>query len=231
MKRLEPLLGRANEPDVATLDELRECSSFLATSEVLSIVRSALLNVGPYGQRRHISMLGPVLSGRPDREVMGVAAWLDQWDNRLERSRVLARILGSLGDVGTGVCAPFMERLSSDHYDASAIAGDLGGAFPNMPRSRCDKICGILLTKEAARTPDNSGYDNTLSMFLRLRHLSPQMQEAVFSKAKEIWDGIPAGPGGRNLMAFDFSVEYQYRDVVQACAPELRDKWIALLAT
>jgi len=98
-----------------------------------------------------------------------------------------------------------------------------------MPELVRDDLCAVMLDLERGDGPSLQKYANTLQMFFGLRFLSPPMQDAVFLKAKAIYEALPAGDK-REEMVEEFCVGYRYRDeVFEGLSPSIRDKWKTLL--
>jgi len=224
------------------LVEIRACAPFLTTTEAQSIVKMALTE-GIYGFTK-APMLGALLSGCSDNEAEDAAEQLDalatqrpgdrpQDDaDKIARGKVLVAVLGSIGIARLSLYEPFLARLSSNDYDVnlndSGVAS-LSDSFPNMPELVRDDLCAVMLDLERGDGPSLQKYANTLQMFFGLRFLSPPMQDAVFLKAKAIYEALPAGDK-REEMVEEFCVGYRYRDeVFEGLSPSIRDKWKTLL--
>ncbi|TPG87756.1 F-box domain-containing protein [Pseudomonas caspiana] len=246
MARLKPLLNsppntRSNEIDAAILNDLRQCSAFLAPEEVEHIMRSALTE-GDFGFTE-APLLGPLISGQSKIKAEDLARQLDQIHTRFDRggsqdaadkqirSYMLAQILGGIGHASTDLYAPFLERLRSDDCVVSGRDGivlNLRESIANMPPLVRDDVCSVALARELAGTPDEPDYENTLQMFIALQHLSPSMQGAVFAKAKEIWERFPPGDD-KEFMADEFDVDNE--SSFEGLPQDVADKWKDLFAS
>jgi hypothetical protein len=225
-----------NQLDTAVQNELRECSAFLAPDQVSYIVRAGL--EGNDNGFSMACMLGPLLRGHPADEAERVANSLDQIQtkfnkgapqeiaNREARSEVLAEILSGIGSGSIDTYKPFLDRLGSDNFDISTdMVISLRNALEGMPGAIRDTICSILLGREQPKS-EGTGYNNTLQMFSSLHHLSPPVQDAVFAKAKEIFENFPLGRD-KVWMAREFGFS---ANQIEFLAQDKQDKWRTLFS-
>jgi len=201
------------------------------------------LGKGAFGFTK-VRMLGALIGGCSDDEAEYAAKRLDRLsirivgisdsqntEDKINRGKVLTAILGSIGEARSSLYEPFVTRLKSENYYINGFrAEELSNSLPNMPQSVRDEVCAALLDHDVAYGRNRGRHTNTLQMFFALNFLSASMQEAVFLKAKSIYDSH-ATDEDQEQMALRFEVEHSSRDdIFKELAPDIREKWEAMFA-
>jgi len=229
-------------PAQSTLDELRVIAPHLTEEHVRSLTEKALTEYN--GGFTCACLLGPLLSGRTEREAEQVAQALDKTSTRFTgnssqeeadrraRGGLLMQVLGEIGETKhSQVYKPFVVRLASHSEYTLSIHAVVGLKrkflkFPKIPATAKEDICKSLLIRE----DDNKKLlAFAFQMFLLLEDFSPDIQDFVFERTRAFFQ--VRGP------LTDENEEENLRDMYSADniaeifpdQPEQRKKWNELI--